>query len=258
MIQALYIKTKMPTYKIKLSKKEFDSGRIPSWNHHVIVEMEHTAEGYTTKAGIIVGFNIDDIYSEGTESHAADLTEVYGKVVKVPKFLDYDPDDLNHMSWLPHMEVEVGDYVWFNHLISRNCSEIIVDHKLHKVIPYEDLFVARKGGRDGEIMPLNGICLLEEVYDTPKSSFDTLSQHKILKDRGRVAYVGKPNKEYQSDAFKDISDVKVGDLVYFTMDHIPIYLERKKFIAGFLGNNLYYATQRRRMALALRDESCNS
>lgn len=244
----------MPTSQIKITREQFESGDVPGWNSAVIVEMEHSAEGYTTQSGIIVGFNVDDIYEEGTESHAADLAEVYGKVVRVPKNLDYNKEDLNHMSWLPEMEIDVGDYVWFNPLIAKNCSEIIVDHKLYKCIPYDHIFVARKGGHDGDICPVNGHCLLERMFYQPLSKFDIISRDKVYPDRGKVAYIGKPNLEYQNPLMGDIQDICVGDVAYFTEGYKPILLERKAFMAGFDGDNLYYATQRRRIALTVKDE----
>lgn len=250
----------MPTHQVKISEQEFERGNVPSWGNVIVVEMQHSAEGYTTSAGIIVGFNTDTIYADGSgqykddkESHAADLAEVYGRVVRVPDQLSYEKEDLNHMSWLPEMEVEIGDYVWFHPLISKNCVEIIVGHKKYKCIPYEDLFVARKGGLDGDIVPLNGHCLLERVFDTPKSELDVTSSKKVLQDRGRVAFVGKPNIEYQNETVGDILDVQKGDIAYFTPGYTPIFLERKAFMANFDGDNLYYATQRRRIALTVRE-----
>ena len=73
----------MPTNRVKITKEQFESGRIPLVSNAVIVEMEHSAEGHTTESGIIIGVNVDAIYEEGTESHAADLAEVYGRVVHV-------------------------------------------------------------------------------------------------------------------------------------------------------------------------------
>jgi len=217
--------------------------------------VEYSCEGYTTASGIIIGVNVDAIYEHGVESHAADMTEVYGRVVRVPEILPYSKNDPNGMSWNPEMEIEVGDYVWFNIIISRNCSEIVVGDRLYKVITYEDLIAAKKGGIDGEIIPLNGNCLIEPIKEQSLSKFDILSSNKTDIHKGIARYVGKPVIEYQTPLNYDHKDVQVGDLVTFDKNYVPYYLERKKIMAEFDDDNLYFVAQRRRIAMTQREGS---
>ena len=239
--------------QVRITKEEFDRGTAPDIGNHVLVEVFFSVEGLETKSGVIVGFNTDAVYAEGTESHAADLTEVYGRVVRTPKKLAYSRKDPNGMSWKTVVEIEEGDYVWFNFFISRNCSEVIIGERLLKAIPYEDLFVARKGSMTGEIIPLNGYCLLEPIPEKAISVFDVLSEHKVDKTKAIVRYIGKPIEEYQTPMNGDMDDVQPGDLAYFTKGFIPYMLERKQFLAAFDGDVQYYVTQRRRLSLVLRN-----
>ena len=237
---------------MRITESEFNRGTAPNIGNHVIVEVFFSVEGFETKSGVIVGFNTDAIYAEGVESHAADLTEVYGRVVRTPKKLAYSRKDPNGMSWKTDVEIEEGDYVWFNFFISRNCSEIIVGERLLKAIPYEDLFVARKGSMTGEIVPLNGYCLLEPIPLEALSKFDVLSADKIDETKAIVKYMGTPIQEYQTPMNGDMQDVRVGDIAHFIKGFKPYMLERKKYLAAFDGDTQYWVTQRRRLSLVLR------
>jgi len=236
----------------RISKDQLERGSALEIGNYVIVEVNFSVEGFTTKSGIVVGFNTDDIYAEGTESHAADLTEVYGRVESVPKRLAYTRKDPNGMSWKTDVEIEAGDYVWFNFFISRNCSEILVDDRLFKAIPYEDLFVARKGSMKGDIIPLNGYCLLEPIFQEQTSEYDVFTDKKLDTTKAIVRHVGRPIHEYQTPMNGDMQDVQAGDIAHFIKGFIPYMLERKKYLAAFEGDTQYYVTQRRRIALVLR------
>ena len=97
----------------ELPKSLLKRMRLANNNNLVLVKVP-TNEGRTTEAGVIVGFNNDVQYAEGSGSHMADMAEVHGTVVKAPDKLYYSKDDPYSMSWKTEMMLKEGDEVWFN------------------------------------------------------------------------------------------------------------------------------------------------
>jgi hypothetical protein len=253
-------------YREKIAKEELASARIPV--NHVLVRMTHTAEGIKSKGGIIVGFRTDETF-EGDDSHTADLAEVYGQVYKVPERLFFDPEDEQGMPWECDMELQVGDTVWFSALESKNSVEIECEGQVFKSIPYQDCFVAKRfiasaysevlnsrqtlwtNDRYWEVVCLNGYLLCSPVCNKNVSYLDVTSTDTIDKTQAKVVFMGNQVKRYMRDAYNDIPDIRVGDLVQLEPKTPLVWLERKAMIATFDGNNLYYVIQRRRVSLIL-------
>ena len=253
----------MEINQIKLTKEEFDKGRILYPNNNVIVEMEHPNEEKKTKSGVIVGFNRDVNYAEGNENHVADVADVCGIVVKVPEKYYFSAKEQKSPSWRTNIEVEVGDKVWFSPFASVNCEELVVEDKVYKIIAYEDLFVAKRPAKTKEvtigygvytpeqIICLNGNVILEPVYKESLGSLDVLSEQEIDQTRGRVKFVGSSNLEYCDHTYADFQDLQVGDLVLLDKRIKPIPLERKVYNACFDDDNLYYTIPRRFITMVI-------
>jgi len=123
-----------------------------------LVKTKKSNEGAETKSGILIGFNVNTNYAEGPGSHVADLAVITGEVVAVCDNIYFDREDVNDsMLWHTEIEVKVGDKVWFDYLESLNCTEILVDDDCYRVLPYQYLWVAKRGDK---IIPLNGYCLV--------------------------------------------------------------------------------------------------
>jgi len=249
--------------------------------NHVLIKMVFRAEGATTKSGVIIGFNEDDVYAEGDDSHSANLAEVYGIVEKVPQELYFNPDDPKSMDWETDIELEVGDMVWYSVLEAKNSVQLICDGVLYKSVPYQDCYVAKRstiqcfGGSfnsDGkvsrtdfenalrnayreEVIPLNGYVLCFPIYFDKISPLDAISDTQIDMTRGKVAFVGKPVKTYKNASYNHIGDLRVGDEVLFDKNAPLFYLERSKQLATFDGDNQYWVVARRRIALVLKREN---
>ena len=218
-----------------------------------MVEAELTAEGKKTKGGIVVGFEEDtNFYSEVEDAsvgHEADLAQVVAPVFKVPPKLYYNPDDHHHsMPWDCDMELQVGDFVWFSVLESRNATAIRCNDKLYKLIPYSECYCAKRGK---EVIMLNGFILLERVFEKNTSPLAIYRQGDWDITKGIVRYVGKPNREYINENYVDFVDLEVGDEVLLSPRTALIPLERKSYMAKFDNDKLYWVVQARKIAMVL-------
>lgn len=252
----------MEISKIHLTEEEFEKIEVNPYNNLVYVELIRQGEKKTS-SGIIYGFNEDVQYAEGNENHIADVADVYGKVYKRPEKYYYKKNCSFSPSWRTTIEIEVGDLVWFNPLIAVNCTEIHVNQRTYKLIPYDDLFVAKRTVRKqgltmghglmiDQIICLNGYCIVEKVKQKSLGSLDVLSNTKTDETRGIIKYCGSCNTEYDNPRWVDIEDLKEGDEVLFMKGHQPIPLERKSYNATFDDGKLYYAVQRRFITMVLK------
>ena len=209
--------------------------------------MMHSSEGIKSKGGVIIGVLLDEDYDDETTTHAADLTEVYGKVYKLPEKLTYAEDG---MQWDCDMELQVGDCVWINTIESKNSVEILCENNLYKLIPFSDIYVRRKGGMTGDAECLNGYVLCSPTFIQTDSPL-AIEDRKEDKTRGIIRFVGKPNRSYLNKNYVDFVDLHEGDLVLFNPNTPLFPLERRSTLAQFDGNNLYNVCQRRRIAMVL-------
>ena len=240
----------MPSDRIELTKEEFDRGIMPFPNNHVLVKTIYSSEGAKTKGGVIVGFNTDTVYAEGDNSWAADMQEVSGIVERVPEKLYFndDKDDINSMEWECDMELKKGDEVWYGLIEATNSYEILCEGNLYKLIPYADIYVAK---RDKEVIPLNGYILMQTTHRTKISELDYLSEDKVDNTKGIVKFVGKPNKRYRDEAYADFVDLRKDDIVVVSPRTPFLFLERKSYMARFDGDNLYVVMPRRKILSVL-------
>lgn len=238
------------TFKQILTREQLDNGIIPS--NTVMVEMVHTMEGFKTKTGVIVGFNTDVEYDDESDSHAANMTEVYGKVYRCPQLYYNTKDHSCSMPWDCDMELQKDDIVFFNIIESKNAVEIECEGITYKLIPYRDLYCAK---RAKEIIMLNGYVLLEQIYKINDSEFAVSKEGEVDKTRGIVRYVGEPNREYLRKEYVDFKDLSVGDEVLLSPGTPMILLERKKFSATLEDDKLFWVVQRRRIALILSKDN---
>jgi len=254
------------TQRIELTEEQFAKGELVFPANHVIVEMTHNNDYAKSKGGIIVGLADRATYAEGKNSLGADMQEVWGTVVKLPPKLNFDKEDPNSMDWETDMELEIGDLVWFGIIESANCSEIVVGERLYKIIPYEDLYVAKRDIKIernkndiiigwnivSQIIPLNGFVLCQTLNRRKISDLDVISEGHIDTTRCIVRFVGKPNKQYKVESYVDFEDLQPGDEVLLAPRTPFLYLERKKYLSSFDGDNLYIVIPRRKISMLLK------
>lgn len=234
------------THKQTLSREQLDNGIIPS--NTILVEMTYTTEGIKSKGGILMGFNRDLEYEDESDSHAANLAEIYAKVYKCPQKLYFKRGDNLSMQWDVDMELQVGDIVFFNGMESSNAVEILCEGTTYKLIPYQDIYCAKRGT---EVIMPNGYVLLEQVFTENTSPLAVDKKGEVDKTKGIIRYVGCPPKAYQRKEYCDIKDLEVGDMVLLAPNAPLFLLERTKALSTFDGDNLYWVVQRRRISMVL-------
>ena len=246
----------------EITQKEFDNIIIPI--NHVLCEQYYESEGMTTKSGIILGVLTELTYQDpdnpkDDSSHVADFAETSLRVVKVPKMLYFDIEDSHSMPWQTQIEIESGDLVWTNPIDALNAITVICSGRTYKVIPYQDLYVAKRTFQRGhlnihsfdQVICLNGYCLLKQIHKSSISELDVTSEDIIDKTIGEIAYVGSCNSQYQNPNYYDFQDLQKGDVVLFDRKTTPFLLERQKFSSQFDRENLYWVVQRRGIAMVL-------
>jgi len=189
-------------------------------------------EGATTKAGVIVGFDPDAKYVDEEGSHIADMTSTVGTVIALP---------IHHWTegYTIENELQVGDQVWFNYFSSLHGTDVWVGKELYRLIKYDGLVAARRGG---EIIILNGYVLLEEVMEEKKDNSIWSPAHKLT-DRGIIRYLGG-KRVYDIPALTDDIDLNVGDTVLLRKGAHVIQMERQKYLATFNDGEMYRRVKR--------------
>ena len=157
---------------------------------------------------------------------------VRGMVKGVCDFLDFE--DIN-FEWETEIEVMVGDEIVFNYLAAgsaiKQFKQYEVDGEMCLLIHYSNIYALK---RDGEVIPVNGYCLLEPIEEM--KGFEDMVESKENAMIGKVVYKGLPCKSYKHYP-NHLSDdrVKVGDMVAFTrfrnlrLEYLEQFIEQKLF-----------------------------
>jgi hypothetical protein len=245
--------------KIEVTRSELEKGIIPA--NHVLCHMYYTSEGAKTRAGIIYGINTDLIYADSDNpddesSHAADMAEVSLVVVKCPEKLYFNPKDDKSMPWETTMELKIGDTVWTNTIEALNAVTLVCEGEFYKILPYQDLYCARRYVKENSIpelwtIMLNGYVLCSQIHKESTHVLDVTSKDKIDLTRGIVEFLGKPNKRYLNPEVYDFLPLEKGDEVLFNKKSPPFLLERQKFSSKFDSEKLYWVVQRRNINAVL-------
>lgn len=252
---------------IEVTRKQLDEGILPP--NQVLVESAITSEGLKTKGGVTAGFNEDTVYAEGDNAWNADLCIPYGTVYRAPQKLYFNEKDDASMMWECDMELQRGDRVWFSIIESYNAMTFKVEDKYYKLIPYSDIYVAKRfiasayhevlasyqtvydDDRYWQVICLNGYVLCEPVNLKKISDLDVVSEDKIDTTKARVKFFGTPNKRYKDKSSVDFQELHEGDMVLLAKGTPLMFLERKKYFAQFDGDNLYWVIQRRKIMAIL-------
>lgn len=212
----------------KVTKEWLDKMVLSAYSNMVLVRVPNYKGERTTKAGIIIDVNPDVQYLDGDGSHMADMERITGIVEKVPTGLLTDDDIL---PWKTTMELQVGDFLWYDYMDSLHSTSFIVDDDEYKLIPYASCYVADRElepwGDDAmwvQTICLNGYCLFEEVYEKD----DGFSKPKVDMSLGLVHSVGFP-VEY-ANYWTDNIEIKPGDRVKFRKKASRVFIERAKHL----------------------------
>ena len=243
--------------QITLSREELDRAEIPM--NHVLVKIVRESEGLKTHGGVLVGFNVDNVYAEGDDSHSANMAEICGIVEKLPEKLFFDRNDPLSMDWETEIELCEGDAVFYSLMEAKNSVQLICEGVTYKSIPYSDIYAFKRdvwkdkwAGTKKTIQgAINGYVLCRQVMMPVLSYLDAISEAQVDKSRGIIAFVSEPPKTYLRDAYCHIDNLQVGDEVLFDPKTALFYLERFQYTMIFDNANPYWVVQRRRIIAVL-------
>lgn len=171
------------------------------------------------------------------------------------------------MPWETNIELEIGDVVWHTFMEVDTMIDILVDDEpdeLYKLIRYDDIYLAKRGD---ELIPLNGYCLCEEIKKEQSSNIEVISvvddmtanPHGVDMTRGKIAYIGRPNKKYRiglTEADLDGEDIiEVGDIIIKRRSDHHIRLEED--IHNKL-DKMYFIIQRKDMYAKYEKSNSNN
>lgn len=194
--------------------------------NHVLVKIDDPNEYRKTKGGIYIW--VDP--TECGDRVKADNADRHGIVQKVCKRLFFDPEDPGTKSLEFDVDIEVkeGDRVWFNYLDGLNCVEFHCEGVTYKLLKYDSLVLVKN---ESGIKTLNGYVLVEPIYEKEKTFLYMDKKKDVTK--GKVAYIGTPNKRYRTPGISDDPRVKVGHTVVIRQKY-EVNLEDKlhRFLDG--------------------------
>lgn len=227
----------MPKKNIyKLTKQELSSLRLLSIHNKVLIKVHDPVLEKKSPGGIILISPTDTDWNP--DVHA----DRYGIVESVPISLNR-----KKMMWRTTMELQVGDVVWYDYLMSLNSDSFIVDGVEYKLMDYDYLYVAKRGEK---IICLNGYCLFSPKKDELSTNSDLIIIHDGNDIRlAKMIYSSPPNVEYDNE-WVDDGNIDVGDMCIFSMP--PIMLEAE-YHSLFDGKRQYRISQRRYLYGYVRD-----
>lgn len=162
-----------------------------------------------------------------------------GTVMALPQRLYFDRTNVvKSVEYDVDMELQVGDRVIMSYL---SYGEAIKNASIDgcHYVRYDEIHVILRGD---QVIPINGLVLIEPINMTESNEVKEVSKFLILPDyvkiqksetRGIVRYKGKPVKRYLLDRFDTIyeseDDVQVGDYVYFSPNYaVPLQYDMHK------------------------------
>lgn len=205
-------------------------------NNKVLVCITDPIKNKKTESGIIMISETDMDWSPATHTNRV------GVIIQQAMFLKKQP---NHL-WRTTVETEIGDKVWFDYMVTKNCDTIITETNEYKLLDYYDLIVAKRGE---DIICLNGYCLFSLCRDEVKSvlAIDTGKYDARL---GIMEYMGSCNG-YYFDGIVDDDYLSIGDKCVFKLP--PILLE-DDYYACFNMKEKYRISQRYNVVAYYRDD----
>jgi hypothetical protein len=209
------------------------------------------------------------------------------KLVCDELFFSKEPDDRNRsMLWETEVEIKEGDRAWFEYTeiisslgslavprdkrfakieepkwielegVHRNTKEKCLT--IHVFVKYGG--AKSNGGiicveRNGEIICVNGYVLIRALKEKrPDSKLITLTHLGDNPSRhyGIIEYLGKPNKQYIDEHYKDNDIFKKGDTVIFNKKTMAKDFEYSMCAKMFPGD-LFYYMQRKMLSKEFSD-----
>lgn len=169
---------------------------------------------------------------------------VSGIVMACPKEFWFEKDNVESPEWKTTIEIKNGDHVYYHYLSALNalnpdyCRLVYVDEDMFFLVKYDSLFLVKE---ETVLRPLNGLVLIEPVYEKQRFSNEEVANTRL----GKVRYVGSNLLDY---SMRDMStiyqpDVKPGDIV--VLDKACNATIEYDFHASLEGTKLFYRVEKR-------------
>jgi hypothetical protein len=215
-----------------------------------------------------IDLDMSEVFKKGdlwlkvdTSKHNADNTMRNGIVRKLPESFVYRGDANGGADWQNDIQIREGDRVWYSVVGAAESEKIILNEKLHFIIPYKEMTVAKRligaidedralenvmeeDGKLYEIVMLNGYVLVQPKF---------MEQNRLFKlppkksKECTVCFCGEPNSGYFWKGKFDDDRINVGDSVrVHSLAHK--YLEHGLHKC-FNGKEEYMVVQRRHLNL---------
>lgn len=147
-----------------------------------------------------------------------------GVVTHVPSKLIFNRKHPNSVQYDVDMELKVGDRVIFDFKVEEAIKKIAQPIEGSYPLRYDDIYVAI---REGEIIPVNGIVIVEACDATQEDDVKHAMKHlhlpdTVLKEKsevlGKVLYMGSPCRGFlhaPSELTEEYDDINIGDIITF-------------------------------------------
>ncbi len=221
-----------------------------TFGNHILIKLDPENNFFKLKDG--TSLYLDTSFEP--EKHATVTGEVFG----IPSNLYYSGIPNIGMPWKTSMEIKIGDSVVIHYLAVLNAfrkemyKAIIEGDDKYVFISYQSIFAIV---REGNIIPINGYCLIEPVEDPewlrtkmriiksgliPLEKDNKTNTHVVY---GKVRYCGKPNEDYVDHHTDQGVDISPGDIVIMKrISDLPLEYDMHAKIDG---GKKYWRTQRR-------------
>jgi len=227
-----------------------------TFGNQVLIKLDKANDTIKLKNGV-------ELYLDTTfevEKHAT----VTGEICGLPKKLKYTGRANDGMPWNTPMELKIGDRVVIyymaviNALAPERMRAMAVEGDNYIWTGYQNVYAAV---RDGQIVPVNGYCLIEPC-ENPEW-VEIMERMAKLNLRGippntksltgvvygKVKYLGRPNIAYVDGHTDDQVAINVGDTVVMKkISDIPLEYDLHAKIDG---GRKYWRVQRRNILAKL-------
>lgn len=170
--------------------------------NNVLIEVTDIFDEFTTKSGVVV-FNAahEDAWGDSAQYKISNFFIRHGTVVRIPDRIVPDSFD-----FVPEIEIEPGDEVYFNIVAFKDSTPIVMDERKFMLVHYKEMYMSV---RNGMIKPLNGYGVFSPVKSTIKfghfESEKKVTNHWILRIKPHT-YPAELNPRYHFDDIWEIGD----------------------------------------------------
>lgn len=197
-------------------------------NNMVLVGVEDTFAGFTTKGGIkLVNLTEEETWGDSKEFTISEFVMRYGKVMQLPNVITK-----GSFNYKTGCELEVGDTVFWSLISFSQHLPLVYNRNLMLMIDYHEILAYKRGH---QVTPVNGFGLFSPVGEEK-----VLLKHRInneISDEWILEAKPTVNVRYDKNARPVSNQWEVGEKVKLLVKQSPYKLEGN--INTLLNKKLY-------------------